>query len=308
MIANCPIRLNVRFFAAVISLFIGVLLIAVYSPFFPDYSSYGMYIARGTGSLRFYNDPLSALILYIIDILRSGYVEYMLINWLFFYAAIVYLCSFVKSEARAVLAYAYFLFSPVSLLLYQTPRFLLSAAFFIVCVVLVLNTAMRYKIAAVYCASWLSHGFMAMISLPYIALFVLLRNKYRLFVFGFAALMLVFTILIFDIRELNQYLEYTEEARGFGRYLITASAVIFSLFMYGKNSRFVEVSILGFLLFSVLYHLTPFSHRISVYVCFSSLIPFFLLSNSRNFFLCSFVIANIALSIFIVFNGLYGYS
>lgn len=100
-----------------------------FSNFF-DYKVYNTYIESGSYFRRFNLEPLSALLMHLSYSLGLGATSYYFFTTVIFVASLFFFSFSVLKNLSALLFFGAVLFSPATLILLHTPRYVLALAFF----------------------------------------------------------------------------------------------------------------------------------------------------------------------------------
>jgi hypothetical protein len=172
-----------------------------------------------------------------------------------------------------------------------------------------LLTSRLFRVFVFLTLSILSHTAGGLISLAF--LFIFWLNPV------FQSFALVLSLLVFyiilqgGIAPLEMYAAYegAEHNRGFGRLLVAVSVFCISVFLFRGSSRIRYFIHILMIMILVMFFMTPFAHRIFMYVVFFSFLYYCLNAKSKSFKYLAFIILVISIfsSSFIVFNSMYGY-
>ncbi|HAS8519803.1 TPA: hypothetical protein I7750_19540 [Vibrio vulnificus] len=283
-------------------IFISSFILASYSQYFPDYNNYDNYIVGGTSFLRFYREPLSALIMQTFHYFGLSAYEYYLSSILVLFYSISRLV--IKSKCRfPILTVVLIFFNPVTLILIQTPRHVYSMA-----LALLAFSSKGSKLYFLLLLSLLLHNVMGAL-----AVFFLVTSKVNNkinYILASAGVLFFVAVLSGFINLGYDFYDTSEIQRGVGRVLLFVILLLYTSIVVCKNRSALEYFLIFSAMSVLLYFITPFSHRISSFLYI--MIITYLLSHQKNNFNILFsiliLLCHVGLSIYIIWCGELGYS
>ena len=278
-----------------------------FSNFF-DFYVYNDYILNGTYLARFAREPVSAFLMHTVNYFNFSADFYYFICVLFFLLCMQFFSWSYFRSSWGIFFFGLFLFNPSTLILIQTPRYLLAFSFFVLATSHLLKSQLFYVIIFLI-LSILSHTAGGLISLAFLSMF-LLRPVFQYFA-------LVLSLLIFyvilqggsEFFEMYATYEGTEHDRGFGRLLVAIFSFCFSVFLFRGASQFRYFLYILMATVMAMFLMTPYAHRIFTYIVFFSFLYFCSNANSNYFRYLALLILSIFIFSFsfIILNSMYGY-
>lgn len=265
---------------------------------FIDYESYDTIIKGGWAWLLYPTEPISAFLLSTLHKFSLGAFELYLFTWCL--AFIFFVTILFKMGKSFSVLYLYLILNPIALILLQFSRQYLSYLFFLIALFFLVSRPKSYLFLLL---SSLSHTASALFSIFF---FTLLKSRFLFFFFYTIIAILGFYILstiFFDVYTVHD----TEQGRG--RVIITLlSFILFTLLSIKRTKIFISLILLAvFLVFS--FAVSPQAGRFAPY--FIALLAFYgfysFRGNSSIIVIHIFFIINVAISLFIVSQGLYGF-
>lgn len=288
--------------------FIGSYILLTFGFNFPDYDSYNAYVIKGSGLFRFIKEPVSALLLQLISYLNLDVIFYFYIVWVGYFFSCVKVIRFLKDDFIKFFFLLFLLFNPLSLLLYQTPRFLLAISFLYIAFLYIKKSNKKTFFYILLC--FLSHNFLGALAFAFIVLRYLYFSKISLYLFFSIVYILLFFIIAYVIVQyFPLYFNHNVYDRGVGRYLYTFFSVLIVSILAFKRPKDLMFNVFCLVMFTYLMYLTPYFHRLSSVVLF--MVFYLLLNNKTSLYyksiISTFFISSVFFSIFIIYFGLYSY-
>jgi hypothetical protein len=267
---------------------------------FFDFDRYESYITNGSALVRFRMEPISAISMYFWGRLGLGAFSYHLLIWIFF-GIVCYVMAKKSGCYFWEFLFLLLVFNPASMILLQTPRFLLGFIFFLVAL---LQNGFRRLLFLLL--AFFSHNLLGLY-----AFFISFTMKFRLktqFFFFVIGLISIYFLLKFGSSQFSSYI-VDQHDRGWGRLMLfTITLPIYFLQKKLKNKEAIYVIFLSMLSF-VLFTITPYTHRILTINTFLLFVLIF--QQRRSFssflFLIACFIFNYTSFIYIIFMGKYGF-
>ena len=287
---------------------VGSSIILVLGYNFPDYDSYSNYVYKENGYLRYVQEPISAVFVYFVSILKLDTIYLFYFTWVFYFFSCLKVADSLEDSFYKILFLFFLLFNPLSLILYQTPRFLLAISFFYIAF-LHLNKSIKKSIFfLIFC--FLSHNFLGLISLS----FLFIRYSYSLKTYWFLFISFSFLFCFFILANIISqsypyYFNHDVYDRGVGRYFYTLTSVLILCFLSLKRFKDFTFYLICLIMFSYLMYLTPYFHRVSSVLIFMIFytICYYKSSLYYKYIISIFFIFSSIFSFFIVYFGLYSY-
>lgn len=289
-------------FSIVIS-FCFVIIIGEYVFYFPDYYNYERYIVDGTSFIRFYQEPISACIMYAIHYMEGSSYWYYVISILMLNYSYYFLCGTVKSNTKYIL-FIFLLLNPINLILIQTPRYVIALAFCF----LAINANTKIKLFAWSILILLTHTVMGVFFILFITM-VGMKNRYNLIiVLIVVGLFAIFTKVIVPLG--FERMLSSDLSRGFGRIALFLLAAIYVLLSFrGLSDSRKHIAIVS-LLMAALFYMSSFTHRLSSF--YFVLLFLYLFQYQKQFINkltnINFCFLFILGGVYILLSGSYGYS
>lgn len=279
---------------------LGSILILSNTHNFPDYYVYDAYIQKGTASIRFIFEPISALVMTTLHHAKLGAQAYYLFTW-FFSSTVLFLTVFFVGK-RYLSFIVFLLFNPINIVMFQTPRQFLGFCFFVA--VLMLSTKFKFKfLFSLF--SLLSHSISGVLS--FFFLFLLKVKKYLIpFILACGAIGFYFIAQY----KYSIHLEDNGEKRGMGRLLLFVFQTVIIVFLTLKKPL-IDKCILVIILFFIfyLYQITPIAGRVLPF--FSAFIFLYAYKSFKKFdsilIMHTLMLSNIFLSFLIIILGLFNF-
>ena len=267
------------------------------SPNFFDYDNYDDMLETGSYVLRYQQEPISMVMMYLSTFLDEGAFGFYLIVWVLYLLSVVYLSLRYYAHIWFT-ASTFLLFNPLSIMAFLTPRHFLSLTLILLAIHLT-----RIRALLVLGSSVLAHFVLGVFALFFVRL-----QKYSNFI---SFLLMFFGVASFYIFMVEMYPQLMEKGLDQGRGQAIYGLIflfIYYLVMFRKSVKF-GFYITSYFFILILYLINPIAYRFfSLWIIMAFLYMVSNLKKKDSFLIIrGFTFLSVGLSAFIVMTGMYGY-
>jgi len=234
--------------------------------------------------------------------------SYYLFSTAIFVACLCFFSFGVLKSSSALLFFSAVLFSPATLILLHTPRYVLAMAFFLLAMFALHKRSYLLCVCSVT-FSVLSHTVGGAVTGAFIVMYSMTPLFQGLSVIALSMLFYAAIVGYFDFIAPFSAYAAEDHDRGFGRLLVAIFTFLFAFLLFKGRSNMRFFLFFLFCLTVFFFYLTPYTHRLLYFLLFFSI--FYLMFNSKTLFSRGLVVLyfslNFLFSIYIVKEGLYGY-
>jgi hypothetical protein len=290
------VRLFNRIVGCLLILLISGLLISKSNYFF-DFGEYSKMMKSGIYLDRYIREPVSALFMYISDILNGGAFGFYLITWSIYLITVIFL-SFRHYKNLWFTVSMFLLFNPLTIMAFLVPRYFLALTFYLLALHLT-----RIQKWIVLVISILAHNILGAFA------FYLLRMQ--IYSKGKQLFLSVSGVGLFYLIMIYQYPSYLQEFPVQGRFQTLYSLLflfLFQLLMYRSRHKYAFY-VYSFILILCLYLINVIAYRFFILwliAAFLFLVPK-LKKGDSVLIIRAFTFLSVCGSLFVVLTGRYGY-
>ena len=282
--------------AFILIILMSILLVSK-SPTFFDYSNYDAMMEMGTYYLRYQQEPISMLTMYISRFLEEGAFGYYLIVWVLYLFSVMYISFWHYKNAWFTVS-MFLLFNPLTIMAFLVPRHFMALTFLLWAIHLT-----RIRALSFLGLTMLVHNVLGLFALYFMRLQI-----YSTFIRMVLMVLGIIGFYYFMVVVYPGNMDLTkDQGRGQVVYALLF-LLVFYLLMFRKPEKY-GFYIDSFFFILILYFINPIAYRFfSLWIIMTFLYMVSKLKKRDSFLLIrGFTFLSVSFSFFIVVTGIYGY-